>query len=134
MDASEELDILVQDPSTYLLESGDIVEVYKCKVRQLGKISKLIKLLLKELGVDSINTGEVAIDLNDPQVYFALFESCEDAMLDVLASLCSLEREQVEDLDIAEAIELTLCIFTLNRDFFLKRALPLIKSLMPAPQ
>lgn len=131
MDIENELDVLLADPSHYTLESGEVVDVYKCKVKQLGKISALLRLVFEELGVKSVEDPEPSINLNDPKVYFVLFEKCEQATLDVISALCSLSKEQVEDLDIAEAIELLLCIFMLNKDFFLKRALPVIRSLMP---
>lgn len=134
MDKEDELEVLLANPSKYTLESGEAVEVYKCKVRQLPQISKLIGILVKELGVESISSSEVTLNLDDPSVYFTLFDKCEEAVLEVISSLCSLDKDQIEELDLAEAIELILCIVKLNRDFFLNRALPLIKRLMPPPQ
>jgi hypothetical protein len=134
MKAEKEMEILEELPDIILFDNDVKVEIYKCKVRQLTKVSTFLRVVLKELGIDNIESQDLKIDLNDPNTYLILFDNCRDATLDLIVSLCSLGRDQLEDLDLDMMIDLVKKIFEVNKSFFLNRVMPLLSELQRANQ
>jgi hypothetical protein len=134
MKAEKEMEILEELPDILLLDNDVTVEIYKCKVRQLTKVSTFLRVVLKELGINNIESQDLKIDLNDPNTYLILFDNCRDATLDLIVSLCSLDRDQLENLDLDMMIDLVKKIFEVNKSFFLNRVMPLLSELQRANQ
>lgn len=134
MKADKEMDVLEDLPNTLLLDNDVNVEVYKCKVRQLTKVSAFLKIVLKELGVTNVESQELKIDLNDPNTYLVLFDNCYDATIELIVSLCSLSEEELDDLELDMLIDLIMKIFEVNKTFFSNRVMPLLSGLQRANQ
>lgn len=134
MDAEKEMDVLEDIPDSLLLDSDVEVKIYKCKVRQLTKVSTFLKVVLQELGIDNIESQDLKIDLNDPNTYLVLFDNCRNATLELIVSLCSLNREELEDLELDMMIDLVKKIFEVNKSFFLNRVMPLLSELQRVNQ
>ena len=134
MNAEKEMEILEELPDSILLDNDVNVNIYKCKVRQLVKVSAFLKVLLKQLGIDNVESQELKINLNDPNTYLVLFDNCRDATLDLITSLCSLNREELDDLELDMMIDLVKKIFEVNKSFFLNRVMPLLSELQRANQ
>lgn len=132
MKAEKEMEILEDVPDTILFDNDVSVEIYKCKVRQLTKVSTFLKVVLQELGINNIESQDLKIDLNDPNTYLVLFDNCRNATLELIVSLCSLNREELEDLDLDMMIDLVKKIFEVNKSFFLNRVMPLLSELQRA--
>lgn len=126
------MEILEDVPDTILFDNDVSVEIYKCKVRQLTKVSTFLKVVLQELGINNIESQDLKIDLNDPNTYLVLFDNCRNATLELIVSLCSLNRDELEDLDLDMMIDLVKKIFEVNKSFFLNRVMPLLSELQRA--
>lgn len=132
--AEKEIEILEDLPDTILLDNDVSVEVYKCKVRQLTKVSTFLKVVLQELGINNIESQDLKIDLNNPNTYLVLFDNCRNATLELIVSLCSLNRDELEDLELDMMIDLVKKIFEVNKSFFLNRVMPLLNELQRTNQ
>lgn len=134
MKAEKEMEVLEDLPDSLLMDNDVEVEIYKCKVRQLTKVSTFLKVVLQELGINNIESQDLKIDLNDPNTYLVLFDNCRNATLELIVSLCSLDREELEDLELDMMIDLVKKIFEVNKSFFLNRVMPLLSELQKANQ
>lgn len=137
-EVKKELDIIDEEQSlqTYAnLYDGTSVEIYKCKMRQMGVVSHFLQIAFKAMGVTKVSgKGEDAalnIDLNNPQVLLGALDECYEDTIKVIASLCALDEEQVRDLDLDDAIMVIGKIIEVNKDFFLKRVARVLSALLP---
>lgn len=133
MDTEEEMQVIANEPQVILLGMRS-VEIYKCKVRQLTKITAFLKTVVGALGLTDVNTQELKIDLNDPITYTVLFDTCYDDTVELISSLCGLTRDELEDLELDEMFLLVSSVFEVNKSFFLNRVLPLVKGLYQTNQ
>lgn len=106
-------------------EDRRVVEILKCKVRQIGLVLTFLSQLFEKLGVNKL--GQVASqDLENPTVLLNLVAESSDDVFAVATSLCSLEREEFDELDVDDALKVMLAIWEVNQSFFSERVLPLL--------
>lgn len=110
------------------LHNGDKVTIYKCKTKQVGAVLRLVTFVFNEMGVTKI--GEIpTIDLENPVVLLQLIAKSTDNVFELATTLCSIKSvEAFEDLDFDDSLAIIVEEFKLNKDFFLKRVLPMISS------
>lgn len=121
-----------------LIEDGDkVVDVYKCKVKQIGPVLGLLSNLLKDLGVLDIEDEQMLAQLEektrDPEYLLQLIAKYIDQIPGVASLLCSLSEEEFGDLELDDAFAVLMKIWEVNQSFFSQRILPMIsKSEKPA--
>lgn len=132
VNVEEELDTVSgeNDNETVQLYDGSEVRIYKCKLKYAGRVARSVNTILMSLNVDSL-AGAAAIDLNNPQILLRALEVSADSLMDSLDALTSLDRAQVDELDLDDAVKLIAKVVEVNRDFFLKRVMLALNELMP---
>lgn len=121
----KESDILNSTEPTVTLSTGETVVIHKCKLKQMGSILRFIAYMLKAMGMKDIS-DKPDIDLSNPTELMMLVADGADHIYPVVASLCSLTLEQLEDTDIEDALDIMMAEWDLNKDFFLQKAMPML--------
>lgn len=112
------------------ISDSRVVQLKKCKTKHLGAVMGLISLILKELQVKSRESGpEVGIDLQDMSILLSIFSKFMDDIALVVAKLSSVSKDEFMELEIDDSISIALGIFQLNKDFFSKHLLPILRLL-----
>ena len=117
--AEQILEHALGGPTQRVTVNGKEVEVAPMKMRSLVAFSKAIKPIRAELTAisDELTFSNLADLLaTGPE----LFEAVEAAS--------GVERAVLEDLDLAEFIELAAAVLSVNADFFVKRVAPALKT------
>jgi len=109
------------------LKNGREVEIYKCKTKNIGMILQLVSKVLHDLGVKD-TSGTVAVDLNDPSVIMKTMASSSANVLEAMGELCSMPLEEINELEIDDTLKILIQIIEVNKDFFLRNVLPLVRS------
>ena len=118
------------DSNEATLHDGRKVAVYKCKLRHASRVARAVNVLLIGLGVDDL-AGVESIQISNPQVLLNALDMAADSVMDAMEALTELSREEIEELDIDDAILLLAKVVEVNRDFFLKRVKVALDELMP---
>jgi len=123
-------DVIANTPVTVELSDGRKVEIRRCKVLQISRVLRLVSDFFSELKVKKI--GDLPqIDLQDPSVILQLFANYADQVFEVTALLTSLNEEEMQELEMDDAILVVREVWLLNQNFFLQKILPLVNDLMP---
>lgn len=112
------------------LEDGTLVECCNAKVGQIGLVLRFLKEVIKKLNIISTKEDFLAARFqalrDDPVGIIELFEASDQYIWKVISSLTSLDSEEdVKDLDIDDAMKISKVLWELNKDFFLKKVLPI---------
>lgn len=141
MTAEQETAILEDLPTVMVLSDDTTVDIYRCKVRYLARVTALLNIVLTELGIDDVDKGvdslqgdTAKININDPRTYLKLFDKCYDELVNLTALLCSLDKDAVEDLELEDMVQLLQKIVAVNKDFFSNRVMPMLRVLNPENQ
>ena len=126
------LEVVQELPETVDLKSGKQVTLYKCKVQHLGTVLSFLSFVLEELEIGE-QKGIVGLNLKNPTVLLQLFAKASDRMIEVAEVLCSLDKEEIEVLELDDAAELFVGIWNLNQLFFSRQVLPKIPFLEETP-
>ena len=121
----KESDILNSTEPTVTLSTGETVVIYKCKLKQIGSVLRFIAYMLKAMGMKDIN-DKPEVDLSNPTKLMMLIADGADHIYPLVASLCSLSLEQLENLDIEDALDIMTAEWDLNKDFFLQKVMPML--------
>ena len=106
------------------LKDGTEVEIYKCKAKNIGRVMDFIAFIMTEMKIDSFGDMPTEIDLKDPNLILPLLTKAAARIIYLSADLCSLSKEEVEELELDDMIKLVTAQFEVNKDFFLKNVLP----------
>ena len=114
------------DPFIYL-KDGSKVDIHKCKTRNIGSVLQLISKVMEDLGVRD-TTGTLGVDLENPAFLLNVLAKASGNVLEVAGDLCSLNHEEIADLEIDDTLKILVQIIAVNKDFFLKNVMPLAQS------
>lgn len=114
--------------------SGDrVVDIYKCKAKNIGVILEAVGFIFEELNIK--NLGEApSIDLQNPAVLLPLIAKSSGRLLFIASELCSLDHDDVLELELDEVIEVMKKVFEVNQGFFLQSVLPQVQFLFQEQQ
>lgn len=110
--------------SVPIRNGAEKVGIRKCRVKDLKLISNLLSEISTELGVTT--EGGITTDLGDASVIIRLIATCADKVYDACAALCSLDKEQLEELDLDDGVAVVLKAYEVNKDFFTTKVFPLL--------
>lgn len=113
---------------------GRDVEVRICKVRDIPDFLNLVSKLWVDLGLTLDNVAEieatVAAKLNDGGLLLKLISNNWDEVVNVLSKLSNLKKEEVEELDLDDAVLLVKRAVEINYTFFIRKVLPLLPGVI----
>jgi hypothetical protein len=126
----EQANVLSETPDQITLSTGQTVEVYKCRLKQVGPVLGLLSRLLSDLGVVNIDDDEKLGDLekrlSDPSALLQLIAKYSEEIPVTAALLTSMSEDQVSELELEDALALVTKVWEVNSDFFSKQILPLL--------
>ncbi len=131
----EELENIYSTGEPLILESfsendDHEVYVYKCKMRDMGKIIRFSKLVLGEFGKLRAEDAEQDIDdLEQTGMLLDLLENNLEKVFDIAFDLCSIkDRKYLDELETDDGVELIMAILEVNKRFFIQKVIPLVTS------
>lgn len=113
------LDQALGGPTQRVMVKGKEVEISPMKMRSLVAFAKAIKPIRAELA--AISDELTFQNLAD------LLATGTD-LFDAVEAACGVQRAELEELDLAEFIELAATVLSVNADFFVKRVAPALKT------
>ena len=119
----------------YVVELNDGTKV-KCRVAKVGQIGLVLRFLrdvAEKLEITSTEASFLDAKLaqlgNDPLLLLLLIERAETYLWPLVVALSDIKDvETAKDMDIDDAVKVGKALFALNKDFFLKRVLPLLQG------
>lgn len=124
-ETAKEADVLNNKPLTVTLTTGVEVTILKCKVKQIGDVLRFLSFLMGALGMKNL-ASKPAVDLEDPTAIMLVIADSAEHVYPVASSLCSLTVEEIEDLEIEDAMSVMMAEWNLNKDFFLQKVIPML--------
>lgn len=107
------------------------VQIRKCKARQIGHVMRFLASAFKVMGITDIaKAKDLAGKLQDPNLLLLMISEIMDDALATAALLTDLELDDFHNLDLDDAVAVTLAVWSVNQAFFLARVLPMIQSIM----
>lgn len=109
------------------ISDGVEVDILKCKVKHIAKLTKFGALMFGQLGIDSFEAVETkTAKIFDPIFIMDLFSNHSDEFVDLVATFCSLSSDAVNELDLDDAVLIAARAFEINKDFLLKKVAPIL--------
>jgi len=124
-ETAKEADVLNGEQSSITTTEGNTVVIYKCKVKQIGAVLRFLSFLMKAIGMKDLN-DQPEMDLSNPTELMMLIADSSDQIYPVAVSLCSINMEEFENLDIEDAIAIMMAEWELNKGFFLQKVMPML--------
>jgi len=124
-ETAKEADVLNEKLPVIELSTGQKVTIYKCKVKQIGVVLRFLVFLMKAIGMKNMSDTP-SLDLSNPTELMILMANSSDEIYPVAVSLCSMNMEEFEDLEIDDAMEIMNAEWALNQSFFLQKVMPMI--------
>jgi hypothetical protein len=126
---------LSKSRKTVTLVDGVEVDIYACQVRHLPSLVYAVESVFKELGVTDIaGATEAATDiagsLNNPQRLLQLIAKFTHEVSEIGTTLCSLDDEDFQELEIDDFLKVLIAEVEVNRDFFMQRVKPLLAPML----
>jgi len=123
-------DKIANEPRIVQVSGGRDVEIHRCKVLQISRVLRLVSDFFAELKVERV--GDLPkVDLQNPAIILQLFANYADQVFEVAAMLTSLNEEEMQELEMDDAILVVREVWLLNQNFFLLKILPMVQTLMP---
>ena len=123
---------VVGDSRSIDLPSGRKVTIHLCKVRHIGRVSKILAGMVS---VVSEVTGQQNLDIagaiQDNTFLLRLLSQVADETYALVAMLSDIPYEQVLDLNLDDAVVLLAAILEDNYTFFTERVVPLVPKILP---
>ncbi len=124
-----------EDPHTIEVHLDDgttrQVQIRKCKARQIGHVMRFLASAFKVMGISDISKAkELAGTLQDPNLLLLMISEIMDDAIATAALLTDLELDDFHNLDLDDAVAVTLAVWAVNQAFFSERVLPMIQSIM----
>lgn len=135
---AQTMDTLTDDGSEVTevkLTTGIRVDIYRCKVKNLGALLEFVSFMFEQLGVTDLDkaTGtHLQEALGNPASILQLIAKSADKVHGIAIQLCSLEESEYMELDIDDMIAVIKAEWELNYSFFLNRVMPQAVTLLPA--
>lgn len=112
------------------------VAVRKATAPQLLDIVDLLKYMIKSSGLsgfdeESLQTFAESIK-DDPDIMFDIFTQNYDRAMNLITALCSLSKDEVDNLDLDYLMALVTCEWKVNETFFIQRIMPMLRRLIPS--
>lgn len=122
-----------KDTYVYTLSTGKKVQCRVAKVGQMGLVLRFLKDVAEKMEVLSTNPDYLTARMKEisdsPMMFLLLMEQAEKYLWPLIVALTSLNDETTaRDLDIDDAVGIAKVLFELNKDFFLKRILPMLQG------
>lgn len=112
------------------ISDGRVVKVYKCKVKQIARITALISTVLSDLGYSNMDDSKAVAELetrtSNPAFLLQLVANNVGDLMSVAASLCDMSDDEFQELDLEDAQAIIEKEVEINKDFFLNRLLPMV--------
>ena len=109
---------------TLSLKDGTEVDIYKCRAKNVGRVMDFIAFVMKEMNIENFGEMPSDVDFTDPKLLLPLLTKAASRIIYLSADLCSLNHEEVSDLELDDMIILVTRQFEVNKGFFLKNVLP----------
>lgn len=123
-------DAIANAPHVIELADGRKVDVYRCKVMHISRVLRLVHDFFSELKVEK--TGDLPkIDLMNPTLLLQLFANYTVQVFEVATLLTSLNEEEMQNLEMDDAILIVREVWLLNQNFFLLKIMPLTAGMFP---
>lgn len=115
------------------LKDGAEVHLYKCKTKDVGPVLELVAYALEQMDITSLSST-ANLNLDNPALFLQLIANSSDKLFSLAARLCSLQREEFLELELDDSLAIVTELFRINKDFFLKSILPIVRSALQANQ
>lgn len=128
-------DVLGRGSRKITLPGGDRVRVDVCRVRHLGKVTKLIAgmlVLVQENQAAGGTTGDIGTMFGNPANMLLLIDRLSTDVFSLCSLLSDLSEDKVENLLPDDAAALLSAVLEDNYRFFIKNVLPLLKTALAA--
>lgn len=123
-------DTIADEPVVVKIKSGRTVAINRVKVLQISRVLRLVSDFFKELKVEKV--GDLPLlDLQNPAVILNLVANYTDQTFEVVVMLTDLTQEEVNELEMDDALLIAKEVWLLNQNFFLAKILPLVSGLLP---
>ncbi len=123
-------DKIANEPRFVEIGDGREVEIRRCKVMQISRVLRLVSDFFGELEIKRV--GDIPqIDLQNPSILLKLFAGYAEQVFEVASNLTSLTKEEMQELEMDDAILIVREVWLLNQSFFLQKILPLVQGLIP---
>jgi hypothetical protein len=120
----EPSDLNILFPEGISLElSGKTFVITPFKFGKLPRIIKVLSNCAKE--AKGIKFGSTV----DPELALGLIATCGEDLIALMAEVLEVEIEFIQNLEQDEAVNLLVAFYQVNKDFFSKKLLPILKSL-----
>lgn len=105
-----------------------VVVIRKCKVRNIEPILNIINVVFREMGITKL--GDLPkVNFDDPSTFLQLIANSAEALNTAIAELCSLNLDEVKELNLDDMVRVFVAEVELNKDFFINQVLPeILKS------
>lgn len=110
-----------------LPHSGDLVEIRECRGRDISTVLRLLTTLIKTVDLKSLSIATQHSGL--PENVAALIQAVgthADLIFDTASSLCSLSKNEIENLRMDDVVVLIIAVSRVNFGFFSQTILPML--------
>lgn len=130
---TEAVDALTESGFEVTLGDGTEVQIFKCKVKHIAKLTQFGELLFSELGINDFDSVQSkTANLFDPAFIMGMLSRHTDEFVGLLAVFCDLSTEALEELDLDDALAVATKAYEVNKDFLMKKVMPILAK-NPAP-
>lgn len=114
-------------PAANLPGIGRDVKIKKANLRTMKSVTDFLGKVIEDLAITEDDLP--SLNVKDPAVILKLISTHYDPVIDLAVQFSDLEKEALLEADLDESVLVIQAIVLLNRDFFTKKVLPILKSL-----
>lgn len=113
---------------------GKEVEIRVCKVRDIPNFTRFVAILFMELkvSIENLDNLEEAVKekFSNGAEILKLISNHFGDVSSLLSTLTNLTKEEVEDLDLDDAVAVVRKVIEINYDFFTRKVFPLLPGVL----
>lgn len=116
----DDLEVIFPEPKFYTTRAGRKILVPEIKARQFGPVMRIIRPMAGQFQGKSLESLDI----------FELMENFQDPCLQLIATVCDLPVEEIQELPIDDEFGLFSVVLEVNVDFFIQRVIPSLSGVM----
>lgn len=115
------------------LQDDSEVLVYRCRVKHIGAVVRLIRSILASLGITdftNVKMSDLEKKISDAEFILNLISNSVEDFSEAIASLTSLDKDKFDELELDDAMIVIKKVLEVNYDFFINSVLPKVNALL----
>ena len=115
------------------LQDDSEVMVYRCRVKHIGAVVRLIRSILSSLGITdftNVKMADLEKKISDAEFILNLISNSVEDFSEAIASLTSIDKNKFDELELDDAMIVIQKVLEVNYDFFINSVLPKVNALL----